>query len=376
MVDRAAFRRAAVLDRAADRNIPGSGVDRAAVHDVLDRRAGTDRQVARALDHRRGRIYIVAFQGQARNRQRSVVGEQRHARQVSRSGDHSCPTDALRRDQRDIAPIRNLHGIRRGHEIVRQHLRGRRPRGDFIIHIFDHAPQGIEIMVLDFADCLGAVGQVDLCFRIQGERDGGIIRHFHRAGGASNDGPGSRRECIVFVPTFGDGIVSPAKALDPYPRTVHHSERNSARFGFGGRRCCDRRALSALRVIALLRNRRGADGHSKAGVAEDRVLPALGCIHRFTDLEIVAAFRVDGIDGRRPVERKIRPCRFVKAVLQRIVLHLELHGEAFAYVQRGDVRRSFAAHAQLYIAQIALIQAVVQHGRHAEIVPGLADGKA
>ena len=93
-------------------------------------------------------------------------------------------------------------------------------------------------------------------------------------------------------------------------------------------------------------------------------------------MEIVAALGIDGIDGRRPGERKIRPCRAVKAVLQRIVLHLELHSESGADIQFGAVRRSSTTRAKLHIAQIPLIQVIVQHGRHTEVVPALADDKA
>ena len=96
VVNGSALSRAAFLDRSADGDIPGYCVDCTAAHDVLNRRTGADGQIASALNHRSGSYYGTAFQGQVRNCQRTVVGEQRHIRQVIRSGNHSHSANALR----------------------------------------------------------------------------------------------------------------------------------------------------------------------------------------------------------------------------------------------------------------------------------------
>ena len=132
----------------------------------MNRCAFIDGQIARATDHRRGRLHRIAVQHNVFKGHIAAAGKERHTGKVIGSGDdreRSLAGEALhRRLDRQVEVAGDLHGIRRGHDVIRQHFHFCGLADNFRIDIFHHAAQGVEIMIADLADRLRAVGQIEL----------------------------------------------------------------------------------------------------------------------------------------------------------------------------------------------------------------------
>ena len=109
-------------------------------------------------------------------------------------------------------------------------------------------------MIADPADRPRAICQINFCLSIQREADSGIVGHLHRAGRTANNRTAFCCEHIILISAFGDRIVAPAQAFDPYFCTVHRSERYFARCGSAGWRRGYRRVLRTFSIITIFRN--------------------------------------------------------------------------------------------------------------------------